>query len=415
MEYKAHISKTILDNGLTVVSVNHPSSIALVSLNVFAGSNHEIDVESGTAHFLEHMLFKGSKNAPTTFELASQLEQFGGNANAYTSNTRTTYYTEVPVEHLNSTYDVLSDMLANPILDPAEIESERQVILEEEAQGKDTPDYRAYYNIMARCFEGQTCSRPVIGTSETISRISRTDLTTFMDHYYQPSNMVVFVSGAIDHDKLVEYVKSSHWGTHKTTTQGRVPGEFVYTVSGCQEIMDRSSASGLILFKYEKDDFLKARMLGMLLGRGLTAPLFTEVRERRGLAYYISSGTVTKHDCFAVRFASTPSNVEKTIRATKEVIDRFDEHIDEFNWNKNQNVLKMGFDKIVRYPSMQLEKIMFLHERGKLDVSSFSEVYQDEMNLTLKEVIEFGRRLFSNSPSISIAGNVQENIIKDIW
>ncbi len=196
--------KTVLANGVRVVSEALPH-FHTVSLGLWlnAGSRDEIGVANGTAHFLEHMAFKRTSRR-RTLEVAREIDQLGGTANAFTTKENTCYHGKVLADQLPRLFDLLSDLLLNPVYAPDDLEKERQVVLQEIGDLEDSPE--DYLQVLfSLCFWGDNpFGRPVMGDAASVGNLQRQDLLAFRQAYYQPQNLLIAAAGKVDHNQLVD-------------------------------------------------------------------------------------------------------------------------------------------------------------------------------------------------------------------
>jgi predicted Zn-dependent peptidase len=279
-----------LDNGLRVLRADLPyaQSVA-VMIMLAAGSRYESADVSGIAHFSEHMFFKGTERRPSARDIAGEIDAIGGEFNAFTGKENTTYYVKCAAEHRDVALDVLVDMLRNSRFDESEIQREKGVIIEEMNMYYDTPrDYigGVYEELL---WGDQPLGREIIGRKETIRDATRDTFLGYLDRWYKPSRMVLGVAGRIG-DGLLERAQEllGDLGDDETGepepaapyTDGRVkvytkPSEQAHVILGVPSI------------PLGHPDRWALQLLATALGGGMSSRLFTEVRERRGLAYYV--------------------------------------------------------------------------------------------------------------------------------
>ena len=194
---------TKLDNGLTVVTdrMDHLESAAL-GIWVKAGSRDEKAVEHGIAHVLEHMAFKGT-NSRTAHDIATQIENVGGDVNAATSVETTSFYARVLKKDVPLAVDILSDILTNSVFDPTELKREQHVILQEIGAAKDSPEDVVFDSFQETAFGNQALGRPIMGTPQTVSSFTPDNIRSYLSNHYHGPNMVLSASGAVDHDEIV--------------------------------------------------------------------------------------------------------------------------------------------------------------------------------------------------------------------
>jgi predicted Zn-dependent peptidase len=279
-----------LDNGLRVLTADlpHAQSVAVMVM-LAAGSRYEAAEASGIAHFSEHMFFKGTERRPSAREIAGEIDAIGGEFNAFTGKENTTYYVKCAAEHRDVALDVLVDMLRHSRFAQEEIEREKGVIVEEMNMYYDTPrDYigSVYEHLL---WGDQPLGRDIIGTKETIGDATRDTFMGYLDRWYRPSRMVLGVAGRIG-DGLLERAQEllgdlapAETGEPEATTahtNGRV------SVSTKQSEQAHVSL-GVHSRRLDHPDRYALQLLATALGGGMSSRLFTEVRERRGLAYYV--------------------------------------------------------------------------------------------------------------------------------
>ena len=301
--------KTTLGNGLRVVTGEVPHTRS-VSINIFVGvgSRHESDENAGASHFLEHLLFKGTTRRPDPEMISGPVEGVGGVLNAETEQEMTVYWCKVPRPYFAESLDLLIDLVRNPLMAAGEIERERGVVIDELAMIHDHPDYKVESLIDDMLWPNHPLGRDVGGTKETVSVLSRDMLVGHLDRYYAPTNTVISVAGAIDHDTVVSEVErlTGDWepGTapewipfEAKTRPPRVRMDFRRTEQAHLSI----ALPGVSLFH---PDRYALGLLSVALGEGMSSRLFLELRERRGLAYDVHSGVSHFMDCGAFQIGA---------------------------------------------------------------------------------------------------------------
>jgi len=279
-----------LDNGLRVLTADlpHAQSVAVMVM-LAAGSRYETAEASGIAHFAEHMFFKGTERRPSARQIAGEIDAIGGEFNAFTGKENTTYYVKCAAEHRDVALDVLVDMLRNSRFVEEEIEREKGVIIEEMNMYYDTPrDFigGVYEQLL---WGDQPLGRDIIGNKETIRDATRDTFMGYLDHWYRPSRMVLGVAGRIG-DALLERVQEL-LGDLADADTGEPEPAAPYTNSRVQVSTKQSEQAhvslGVHSLPLDHPDRYAIQLLATALGGGMSSRLFTEVRERRGLAYYV--------------------------------------------------------------------------------------------------------------------------------
>ena len=279
-----------LDNELRVLTADLPyaQSVAVLVM-LAAGSRYETDETSGIAHFSEHMFFKGTEKRPSAKEIAGAIDAIGGEFNAFTGKEYTAYYVKCAAEHRDVALDVLVDMLRNSRFEAEEIEREKGVVVEEMNMYYDTPrDFigSVYEHLL---WGDQPLGRDIIGSKETVRGATRETFMGYLDRWYKPSRMVLGVAGRIGDDlleraqELLGDLTDSETGEPEPTTpyaNGRVR---VHTKQSEQAHV----SLGVHSLPLDHPDRYAIQLLATVLGGGMSSRLFSEVRERRGLAYYV--------------------------------------------------------------------------------------------------------------------------------
>jgi len=290
-----------LKSGLRVLFFSMPRlESATVMVGVGAGSRYETRQINGLAHFLEHMAFKGTKKRPTTEKIASEIEAVGGVFNAFTDKEFTGYWVKLPVKHLPLACDILSDMLTNSLLKQEEIERERGVIIEEINMREDVPMTKVAVEFERLLYGDNPMGWDIAGEKETVAKIRREDFLEYMRRLYFAKNMVVAVAGGVKLTELTELTKiiENYFGSLQKVSKNITKP--ISVGSGAGQNKPRIK---LIFKKTEQAHFclgvpgysLKdkrrwaAGVLTAILGGGMSSRLFLEIRERRGLAYYVGS------------------------------------------------------------------------------------------------------------------------------
>ncbi len=299
---------TRLENGLRVLSVpmrdRHSSAVAIW---VRTGSRFETKKISGVSHFLEHMLFKGTRKR-TTRQIKEEIEGVGGALNAFTGEESTCYFAKLLKEHYPRALDVLSDMVLNAVLSPAELAKERTVIIEEIKMYRDLPSHHVHDLMGELLWPDQPLGRAISGTPESVSAISRADMAAYMKRYYQGGNILVSFSGDIPHEEALGAVRkifAKHpAGPAGTFSRARSRQSSPRTFYLEKKTEQTHFVIGVHGFSRFHPDRYKLGILNIILGANMSSRLFEEVREKRGLAYEIRSGISFYHDTGSVTISA---------------------------------------------------------------------------------------------------------------
>lgn len=317
--------KTTLENGLRVISTTLPHVRSLsLTVVVGAGSRHESLDRSGLAHFVEHMLFKGTERRPTAKEIAEAIEGVGGVFNAETDKETTTYWVKVAAAHWPVALDIVSDVLRRSRFAPDELERERRVIIEELHMVADTPGELVNVLIDEVLWEGHPLGRDVAGTPETVARLTRDDLLAFVRTFYTPGNLIVAVAGPLDHAQIVQDIAVALGDWPPGDPPGWQPFEGAQPGPRVRVIYRKTEQAHFCLgfpgLAYTHPQRYALGLLNIILGEAMSSRLFLELRERRGLAYEVHSSVHHYRDTGAlVIYAGVdPRRIEEAIQVVRE-------------------------------------------------------------------------------------------------
>lgn len=325
MQYK----RTVLPNGLRVITIPMPSfESATVMVMVGAGSRYETKLNNGISHFLEHMAFKGTEKRPTSMDISSLIDGIGGEFNAFTSKEYTGYYVKAQSNHVEMLLDLLSDMLNHSLFDEKEIEKEKGVIIEEINMYEDTP-MRNLGDVYERVLYGDTpMGWDTAGTKEVINKVSRNDFVEYMRSLYSADNMTVIVAGGVDGGKAEDLVKKYFGDMPQFSTLKALP------VADGQEkpnyfVKEKTTeqvhlALGVRTVPLGHVDEDALEVLSTILGGGMSSRLFSEVREKRGLAYYVRSSSDNYTDCgtLVTTAGVDPKRAQDAVKVILEELER---------------------------------------------------------------------------------------------
>src|SRR5438270_10626614 len=202
-----NIKKNVLPNGLTILT-EEMQQIRSVSIGIWikSGSRHEDAQLNGISHFVEHMVFKGTRNR-TALDIARQMDSIGGNMDAFTGKETICFNAKVLDEHLPVAMDVLTDVVLNPLFEPKDITREKGVILEEIKMDEDNPDYLVHEIFIQNFFKDHPLGKPILGTNETVRRLKHESVLDFYAQRFSPENLIISAAGSLDHEQFVQLVK----------------------------------------------------------------------------------------------------------------------------------------------------------------------------------------------------------------
>lgn len=293
--------RRILPNGLTIIEVpSNDAESVVVDIFIKTGSRSETEKESGISHFLEHFLFKGTQKYPTSLAITEIVDSIGAEMNANTGKEHTQYYIKSHSDHLELIFGILTDMILNPMLDAGELEKEKGVIVEELNMYRDIPMAEIDNQLETLMWPGEALGRNIVGSKETVTKFTVEMFRDYMQRNYQPGNMIIGISGKFNRKKFDELIKNlwkdvpkrrfDKW-TKVKDGQGKPQVKIQY-----KETEQAHLAFGFKGFPFGHKQNSAALVLGAILGGGMSSRLFTEVRERRGLAYYVRSNNSSYQD-----------------------------------------------------------------------------------------------------------------------
>jgi predicted Zn-dependent peptidase len=319
------IETTVLPNGLRVITerMPHVRSVS-VGFWIDSGSRCETHEQNGISHFIEHMLFKGTKTRSAE-DIARSVDSIGGNLDAFTSKELVCFNTKVLDEHLPLAFDVLADLLLNPLFREEDIEKEKGVILEEIKMDADNPDYLVHEIFSSNFWKDHALGKPILGTRETVNRFDREMLHQFYSDVYSPQNLLITAAGNLHHQRLVDLVKERFSDfsrdfaakeMSKPSTHARI------SLRNKKELEQVHLCLGVPSYPVPHEDRFSCYVMNTLLGGGMSSRLFQNIRERQGLAYAVFSELNPYRDtgCLSI-YAGT--SVESAGKVVESIIKEF--------------------------------------------------------------------------------------------
>ena len=323
------VTREVLDTGLRLITESMPH-VRSVSIGVWLmrGSRHERDEQSGIAHFVEHMLFKGTATR-TAEDIAQAIDSIGGQLDAFTAKEYASYYIKVLDEHLPLAVDLLSDIVMNPSFDDDELEREKKVILEEIKMVEDTPDDLVHELFTQHFWEGHPLGRPILGTKETVESFTPATLREYFRAAYAAPNLIVSAAGNIEHARVCDLVNRAFGALPRTSPRysDAVPRVVPQVVVRSKELEQSHICLGTGSYPQNHDDRYVSYIMNTVLGGSMSSRLFQNVREKRGLAYAVFSGLSAYRDTGNITIYAGCSN-----EAVGEVVDLC---VDELRTMKN--------------------------------------------------------------------------------
>jgi predicted Zn-dependent peptidase len=315
-----NIRRQVLPNGLTIIT-EQMSHIRSASIGVWlqTGSRDEDPEWNGISHFIEHMVFKGTKHR-TAEEIARQVDSIGGNMDAFTAKECICFNVKVLDEHIPTAMDIISDLVLNPVFDVADIARERGVILEEIKMDEDNPDYLVHEIFTQNFWKDHPLGKPILGTKETVKRFERQPVLDAYTHRFAPGNIIVSAAGNLDHDRFVE-TATRHFDQMKPLKNGfhssapKIVSRIILRNKKALEQVQLCVGVPAHPIAHEKRH--AGYVLNTLLGGGMSSRLFQNIRERQGLAYSIYSDLNPYRDtgCLAVYAGTSLASASKVVQS----------------------------------------------------------------------------------------------------
>ncbi len=333
------IKQHSLKNGLRII-VDEMRDVqsCTVSVGVGTGSFNETKEQNGISHFLEHMAFKGTEKR-TAFDIANEVDCFGGSMNAFTSNDKTVYYIKSLNTHLEKAVDILADILLNSTFDEIELERERGVILQELAATLDTPDDVVFDHYKEQAFGDAPFGRTILGTEENIKSFQKHDLQNYVHSQYVPSNIVFSVAGNVDAQKVFD-LGEKYFAQMEVREVAQNVLEPKY-IGGENTIVKDSLTQvqfvmGFETVPFNHPNYYIASVASAVLGRGMSSRLFQEIREKMGLCYTIACfyEAYQFSGMFSIYSGTSPENVHKLEEALPRELLRATKDITQFELEK---------------------------------------------------------------------------------
>jgi predicted Zn-dependent peptidase len=341
-----NIRRQVLPHGLTVITeqMEHIRS-ASIGIWLATGSRDETPQANGISHFIEHMVFKGTKHR-TAEEIARQVDSIGGNMDAFTSKECICFNVKVLDDHVPLALEILTDLVLHPTFDPDDIVRERGVILEEIKMDEDNPDYLVHEIFTQNFWKDHPLGKPILGTKETVKKFERQGVVDTYAHRFAPGNIVVAAAGHLNHDHFVdlvtkhfEHLKPAKNGFH--SAEPKIASRIVLRNKKALEQVQL--CIGVPAYPIAHERRHASYILNTLLGGGMSSRLFQNIRERQGLAYSIYSDLNPYRDtgCMAVYAGTSLASAEKVVRSVvKEFRDLKNNRVPEEELRRSKDQLK---------------------------------------------------------------------------
>ena len=417
-----------LKNGLNFINIPMPGTKAVTVLVLFpVGSRFENPKLSGASHFVEHMMFKGTKKRPDYLMISRELDAVGADYNAFTYKDYTGYYVKVDSSKANLAFDLLSDIVFNSTIDAAEVEKEKGVIVEELRMYEDNPTMAVDQLFDAAMFGGHPLGRDIGGTADTVRGLTREELWDYYKKYYSPGNAVLVVAGNLESKKLKKLLgkfsdipgkkKDNVWSKYERFAWAKKSLPVAERVRVQTRKLDQAHLiMGFPGLAYKDRKTYAAAVMLTILGGGMSSRLFVEVREKRGLAYMVRASMGSFSDCGAVQVQAglDPARLEEALLTIQNEIKKLTKEevsVRELENAKNNLIGRLAL--ALEESNIQAERIAkqfwFLPR-----VDDFNETKKKIKAVTIKQVQQIAKELFDfTEMRLAVIGPLeQEKVIK---
>ena len=406
--------KSLLESGATLVTEHHLTSQSFsVGFWVDVGSRYEAEKLSGITHFLEHIVFKGTKRR-TAFDIAKSLEALGGDLNAFTSKEHTCFHGLVLKDDWKEAVDVLVDLVSNMKFSKKDFANEKNVIIQEIAMSEDQPDDIIYDYMLEPVFAGHTVGRPILGSIKSVYGFKENDIYDYYNDNYQGSNLVISCAGNLNHEHLVEFLNKK-LKARKTKGEMAKVGTSRPVFSKAMIAKDKATEQTHVLMLLPSTSFrddlrMEAFIVNSVLGGGMTSRLFQSVRETKGLAYSIQSQLHTMSDVgfITIHAACDGKKLKELVETTHKELRKLKTKgltLKEVNFFKSQikGAILLGSEDIEnRMNSIAVNELMFKKPKSIADiqkminsisVDSVDEYLESHMDLDLLSGVLLGPKV----------------------
>jgi predicted Zn-dependent peptidase len=412
VEELRNVHREILPNGLIILTeeMQHIRSIS-IGIWVTTGSRDEDPQWNGISHFIEHMVFKGTKNR-TAEDIARQIDSIGGNMDAFTAKECVCFNVKVLDEHLPIALDVLSDLVLNPTFGTEDISRERGVILEEIKMDEDNPDYLVHEIFTQNFWKDHPLGKPILGTKETVKKFEQAPVCDFYKQRFVPGNFIIAAAGNVKHERFVELASRhfSHMKPHKNGYHGAPPKIVPRIIMRNKKALEQVQICvGVPSHPIAHESRYASYVLNTLLGGGMSSRLFQNIRERQGLAYAIYSDLNPYRDtgCLSVYAGTSRESAGKVVQS---VISEFrklkSELVPEEELRRAKDQLKGSLmlsleSSTARMSNLARQEMYFDRFYG------MDEVIERVENVTAAEMKEFAEQFFrTESIAVTVLGNL---------
>ncbi|MBR5598729.1 MAG: insulinase family protein [Alphaproteobacteria bacterium] len=402
------IKQSILKNGLRVITAPRPQ-IESVSFGIWinTGSADENIEDNGISHFIEHMVFKGTKKR-NSLQISEDIENVGGATNAYTSRHFTCFYAKMLKDDLELAVDVISDFITSPLFEEAEMVKEKEVVVQEIKQSLDAPDDLVFDYFQETAFPKQATGRTILGPIDTVRGFTKDRMLSYMKKRYTADNMVVACVGRVDHDKFVKMIEDrmselSVLSTPSSDKQIYVGGSLVET----KDIEQTHLVLGFKGASYLNEEYYKYSVLSTIFGGGMSSRLFQEIREKRGLVYTINSfNQALKNDgVFGIYAGTTAKELNELLPVVATEIKKLvNDKVLDVELNRAKTQIKASLLMSLESSSTTAEimaRQLLLFKR----VIPIDEIVGRIESISKEDLLETAQKIFSTPITYTLLGS----------
>lgn len=401
------IKQSTLKNGLRIITAER-KQIESVSLGIWVntGSACETEADNGISHFIEHMVFKGTKKR-NSLQISEDIENVGGATNAYTSRHFTCFYAKMLKNDVELATDVICDFITSPTFDETEMSKEKEVVVQEIKQSTDAPDDLVFDYFQEAAFPHQATGRTILGTVEKVRGFTKERMNQYMHTHYTADNMVVAAVGNVDHEQFVKMIEERMAGIPEHTDF--VADKQIYVGGSsleCKQIEQTHLVLGFEGASYQNDDYYHYAVLSTILGGGMSSRLFQEIREKRGLVYTINSfNQALKHTgIFGIYAGTTPKELHELLPVVVDEIKKImNEPVSSVELERAKTQIKASLLMSLESSSTTAEIIarqMLLFKR----IIPTEEIVEKIESITKDNLQALAQKIFTTTPTYALLG-----------
>lgn len=402
------IKQTTLSNGLRVITAER-TQIETVSLGIWVntGAAAESEHDNGISHFIEHMVFKGTKKR-NSLQISEDIENVGGATNAYTSRHFTCFYAKMLKDDLELATDVICDFIIAPTFDANEMKKEKDVVIQEIKQSVDAPDDLVFDYFQEAAFPNQASGRTILGSAKHVRSFTKKRMLDYMHAHYTADNMVAVAVGKVNHDDFVKMIehRMAKLPTHGVFTEDKQ----IYVGSGRIECKDIEQTHLVLGFKgasYMDADYYNYSVLSTIFGGGMSSRLFQEIREKRGLVYTINSfnQALKNAGVFGIYAGTTPKELDELLPVVvTEIKKLMNEKVSDTELKRAKTQIKASLLMSLESSSTTAEIIarqMLLFKR----VIPTAEIVERIEAISAEDLQNLAQKIFTSHPTYALLGS----------